>query len=133
MATKQRAKSESKAGTIGWITHTDIQSTDPAATQQWAEEALGWEFAKPTKSESGDEYLLFHYSSKGGGGIARVQTGKEPPGVTPFVHVEDCQEAFDLAVEAGAEAVSEPMTMGEVTIARVRAPGGVVIGLSSGE
>ena len=49
----------------------------------------------------------------------------------PFVHVEDAHAAFAAAVRAGAESVQPPVRVMEgVTTAVVRAPGGVLLGLS---
>ena len=116
-------------GLYGHITHTDISSTDPAATRTWCGKVLGWEFRPPFPTPAG-EYHLFTYSPQGGGGIQQVAPGK-PTGSVPFVHVANAQEAFDLAVREGAEPVQQPERVMEgVTIALVRAPGGVLIGLS---
>jgi predicted enzyme related to lactoylglutathione lyase len=115
--------------TIGWVTHTDIISEDPVATQKWAEKVLGWKFAPPLEMEEGI-YRMFHYSQLGGGGIQKNMEG-QAPSTTPFIHVKDCQAAFEKAIEAGAEAGHRPKNMGPVVIATVKAPGGVVIGLSS--
>jgi predicted enzyme related to lactoylglutathione lyase len=76
------------------------------------------------------EYHLFAYSEKGGGGIHVVQPG-ETPGSIPFIHVEDAHAAFAKAIAEGAEQISPPQrVMDGVTLAVVRAPGGVTIGLS---
>lgn len=116
-------------GLYGWITHTDFASTDPAATKEWCEAVLGWNFQPPFDRPDGD-YDLFAYSDVGGGGIRQVGEG-ETPGTTPTVHVEDAQSAFDNAVAAGAEPVSPPTKIMEgVSVAMVRAPGGVLIGFS---
>jgi len=116
-------------GLYGWITHTDLVSTDPVATQAWCERVFGWKFRPPVPMPGGD-YHLFAYSNMGGGGISKGQ----PPdrrNSTPFVHVADAHAAFALALQAGAEQVSPPERVAEgVTIAMVRAPGGVVFGLS---
>ena len=113
----------------GWITHTDLVSSNPAATQAWCEAVFDWTFRPPFQSPNG-EYRLFAYSPVGGGGISQG----EPPvqrNSTPFVHVASAQAAFDLALHEGAEFLSAPETvMPGVTIATVRAPGGVVFGLS---
>lgn len=116
-------------GLYGWITHTDFASTDPAATKEWCEAVLGWKFQPPFERPDGD-YHLFAYSDAGGGGIRQAGEG-ETPGTTPTVHVEDAQSAFDNAVAAGAEPVSPPTKIMEgVSVAMVRAPGGVLIGFS---
>jgi predicted enzyme related to lactoylglutathione lyase len=90
---------------------------------------LGWTF-RPSVPVPGGEYHLFAYSSQGGGGIH--STGpSESPNSTPFVHVADAAQAFALAIREGAEAVLAPNRVMEgVTVAIVRAPGGVTIGFS---
>jgi uncharacterized protein len=116
-------------GLYGWITHTELASTDPEATREWCAKVLGWTFQPPFPTPAGD-YHLFAYSDSGGGGV-RHTAADETPGSTPTVHVEDTQAAFDAALSAGAEPVSPPETVMEgVRIAMVRAPGGVLIGLS---
>ena len=78
----------------------------------------------------GGVYHLFAYSDVGGGGIRRTGPA-EPPGSNFTVHVADAQEAFDRAVREGAEAILPPeRIMPGVTIAVVRAPGGVPVGFS---
>ncbi len=78
----------------------------------------------------GGEYHLFSYSDKGGGGV-RQGSPAETPGSMPFVHVADAHAAFDKALREGAESISPPQRIMEgVTIAMVRAPGGVPIGFS---
>lgn len=116
-------------GLYGWITHTDLASTDPAATKAWCADVLDWSFAPPFDGQRG-EYHLFAYSDQGGGGIRAVAAG-EAPGSTPTVHVRDADEAFTAALAAGAEEVQPPNTVMEgVRTALVRAPGGVLIGFS---
>ena len=116
-------------GFFGWITHTDLSSTDPVATRDWCTSVLGWTFRSPFTTPGGD-YHLFAYSDVGGGGIRATPPG-ERPGSTPTVHVADTQSAYDAAIAAGAEPVSPPTKVMEgVCIAMVRAPGGVLIGLS---
>lgn len=116
-------------GLYGHITHTDLASSDPTATKAWCAKVLGWTFKPPFPTPTGD-YHLFAYSDTGGGGIRAVN----PPEVTgsiPYVHVEDANASFDAAVREGAEALMPPTrVMQGVTIAMVRAPGGVTIGLS---
>ena len=116
-------------GLYGWITHTELTSTDPSATRAWCVKTLGWTF-RPSFPLAVGEYHLFAYSDKGGGGI-RQSSPTEMPGTMPFVHVADAQAAFDKAIREGAEAVTPPQRVMEgVTIAIVRAPGGILIGLS---
>jgi predicted enzyme related to lactoylglutathione lyase len=116
-------------GLHGWITHTDLASRDPAATKAWCAKVLGWTF-KPSFPGARGEYHLFVYSPQGGGGI-RSTDPEEPPGSLPYVHVADAAATFAEALQAGAEAMMPPTRVMEgVTLAIVRAPGGVPIGLS---
>ena len=119
----------SRRGLFGWITHTDISSSDPEATREWCATVLGWTFQEPLTTPSG-EYHLFAYSESGGGGI-RQAASDEQPGSTPTVHVENTQASYDAALAAGAESVRPPTAvMPGVCVALVRAPGGMLIGFS---
>ena len=116
-------------GMYGWITHTDLASRDPAATKAWAAKVLGWTFRPPFKGPAG-EIHLFAYSEQGGGGI-RPLSPPEIPGSIPYIHVADCQASYDKALSEGAEEMMSPTRVMEgVTVAIVRAPGGVPIGFS---
>jgi predicted enzyme related to lactoylglutathione lyase len=116
-------------GLHGWITHTELSSDDPVRTRDWCADVFGWTFQPALPSPSGD-YHLFAYSQQGGGGIRQTASG-EAPGSTPTVHVEDTDRAYEAALAGGAESVAEPHDiMPGVRIALVRAPGGVLFGLS---
>jgi predicted enzyme related to lactoylglutathione lyase len=116
-------------GLYGWITHTELASSNPAATKAWCAKVLGWTFRPSFPTPAGD-YHLFAYSDKGGGGI-RLNNSPEMPGSMPFVHVEDAKASFEKAIREGAEEMVAPQRVMEgVTIAVVRAPGGVPIGFS---
>jgi predicted enzyme related to lactoylglutathione lyase len=116
-------------GLHGWITHTELASADPAATKAWCAKVLGWTF-NPSLPLPDGEYHLFAYSQQGGGGIRQTKPG-EAPHTTPTVHVADVRAAFAAALRAGAQEVTPPTTVMEgVTVALVRAPGGVLMGLS---
>lgn len=70
------------------------------------------------------------YSDKGGGGI-RPNNPPEMPGSIPYIHVADARAAFEKALQEGAQEMLAPERIMEgVTIALVRAPGGVPIGLA---
>jgi uncharacterized protein len=133
-ASRKRAPSSPRRhvptkGLYGWITHTELSSADPAATKTWCAKVLGWTF-RPSVPSPGGEYHLFTYSDKGGGGI-RASSPPEAPGTIPFVHVADARASFDLVLREGAEALVVPQRVMEgVSIAVVRAPGGVAIGFS---
>jgi uncharacterized protein len=117
-------------GLYGWITHTELASADPAATRDWCAKVLGWEFMASFPTPGGGDYHLFRYSDQGGGGV-RSTNPSEAPGSIPFIHVRDAREAFENALREGAEEMFQPDRMMEgVTIAIVRAPGGVPVGFS---
>ena len=117
-------------GLYGWITHTDLASADSTATKAWCAAVLGWTFMPTFEAPDGGEIHLFAYSDKGGGAIRR-NNPPEVPGSIPYVHVEDAQAAFDKALREGAEEMLAPTRVMEgVTVAVVRAPGGVPIGFS---
>ena len=116
-------------GLHGHITHTELASTDPDATREWCAAVFPWTFQPPFQSPAGD-YHLFAYSQQGGGGIRRTAE-RESPGSIPIVHVDDADATYRAALVTGAESLSEPHdVMPGVRFAAVRAPGGVVIGLS---
>ena len=117
-------------GLNGWITHTELASANPLATKAWCAKVLGWTFRPSSSMPDGSEYHLFAYSDKGGGGI-RATKLSEAPGSTFTVHVADARASFESALREGAEAVLPPTRVMEgMTIALVRAPGGVPVGFS---
>ncbi|HZI42616.1 MAG TPA: VOC family protein [Gemmatimonadaceae bacterium] len=133
-ATKVAAKSAAPGhiptqGLYGWITHTELASDDPHATKAWCAAVLGWAF-KPSVSSPNGDYHLFAYSDKGGGSIRQTHAS-ETPGSMPVVHVADAQASFEKALSEGAQEIMPPTRVMEgVTVAVVRAPGGVPIGFS---
>ena len=117
-------------GLYGWITHTDLASNDPAATKAWCAAVLGWTFTMDLPVAGGGQVHLFAYSEKGGGAVRPVSP-PEVPGSIPYVHVANADAAFAKAIAAGAEEMLAPTRVMEgVTVAIVRAPGGVPIGFS---
>ena len=78
----------------------------------------------------GGDYHLFAYSDQGGGGVRGLMPD-ESPGSSFTVHVADAHEAYARALTEGAEPVTPPFRVMEgVTIAVVKAPGGVRVGFS---
>jgi hypothetical protein len=76
------------------------------------------------------EIHMFAYSEHGGGGIRPVNP-PEAPESSPYVHVPNCANAFEKALKERAEEMMPPTRVMEgVTVAIVRAPGGVPIGFS---
>lgn len=116
-------------GLYGWITHTELASEDPDATKAWCATVLGWTF-KPSFPTPNGDYHMFAYSDQSGGGIRR-NNPPEVPGTIPYVHVPDARAAYENALAEGAEEMLPPTPVMEgVTVAIVRAPGGVPIGFS---
>lgn len=117
-------------GLHGWITHTELQSADPLATKEWCVKVLGWTFTQTMPMPDGGDYHLFAYSDTGGGGV-RGLTPNESPGSSFTVHVADAHDAYARALTEGAEPVTPPFRVMEgVTVAVVKAPGGVRVGFS---
>jgi len=126
---KSPLRHEPTKGLYGWITHTELASADPAATKEWCTKVLGWQFMPSFPTPDGS-YHLFAYSDKGGGGI-RQNNPPEIPGSIPYIHVRDAKVAFEKALREGAAEMFPPTRVMEgVTVAIVRAPGGVPIGFS---
>ena len=128
--TPSSLRHEPTQGLYGWVTHTELASADPDATKAWCAKVLGWTFRPSFPMPGGGEYHLFVYSEQGGGGI-RPNNPPEVPGSIPYVHVADTRAAFEKALREGAEEMLGPTRVMEgVTVAIVRAPGGVPIGFS---
>ena len=127
---RPKPKHEPTQGLYGWVTHTELASSAPEATKAWCAKVLGWTFKPSFPMPGGGEYHLFMYSDKGGGGI-RPNNPPEMPGSIPYIHVADTRAAFEKALQEGAQEMLAPERIMEgVTIALVRAPGGVAIGLA---
>jgi predicted enzyme related to lactoylglutathione lyase len=125
-APKRAAKA---ASTLGWVTHTELASANPAATQAFCAKVFGWTFRPPVDTPDGP-YLLYNYSAIGGGGIRR-NNPPEIPGSIPYIHVKDVRAAYELARSAGAAEMFPPTeVMPGIMAAIVKAPGDVPIGFS---
>ena len=112
----------------GFISHTELASSDPAATKAWAEQALGWKFLDPMPTPQGP-YHMWSFGENTGGGI-RANNPPEVPGSIPYVEVSDIKRSYDKAVKAGATPMMPPEEIpgGMGWIAIVQAPGGPAIG-----
>lgn len=110
------------------ITHTELVSADPAATQAWCESVLGWSFMPPIPLPDGD-YRMWQFELGTGGGI-RANTAQEAPGSIPYCEVANIRATFAAALAAGASEMIPPMALsgGMGWIALVVAPGGMAIG-----
>lgn len=124
----------------GFISHTELVSTDPGATKQWCQSVLGWKFAEPMPTPTGP-YEMWSFGGNAGGGIRGVSSGVTPtdvplvdrpeaPGAIPYCEVSDIRDAYRRAIEAGAHGMMPPEAIpgGNGWLALVQAPGGVTIG-----
>lgn len=112
----------------GFISHTELASSDPAATKAWAQKVLGWSFGEPMPIPGG-EYHMWRFGEDSGGGIRMTNPG-EPSGTIPYVEVPDIHAAEAAARKAGATTMMPPMEVPGAggSICVVQAPGGVPIG-----
>lgn len=113
----------------GVVTHTEIASTDPAATKKWCAAVLDWTFMEPMATPAGP-YDMWRFENNTGGGLRAVGPG-EKPGSIPYCEVPDIKAAFAKAIAEGAKEMMAPDEIpgGMGWIAIVVAPGGVPIGL----
>lgn len=112
-----------------WITYTELISSDPELTKTWCADVLDWNFDLYTPTPI-DDYPPYNYSDKGNGWIRKTGSEELPLSI-PFVPVENIDESYVRAIDKGATAIMEPeIIIGNVQIAIVKAPGGVVIGFS---
>jgi predicted enzyme related to lactoylglutathione lyase len=110
------------------ITHTELASSDPAATQEWCERVLGWSFMPPAPMPDG-EYRMWRFALGTGGGIRRLNA-PESAGSIPYCEVRDIRATFAAAIAAGATEMLSPSEIpgGVGWVAIVAAPGGPAIG-----
>lgn len=115
----------------GFVSHTELASSDPAATKAWCTKVLGWKFGEAVPTPTGP-YNMWQFDEGSGGGIRATNKG-EPAGTTPFVEVNDIKTAHASAIKAGAKEMYPPMSVGEGMgwISCVQAPGGPAVGFWS--
>lgn len=116
------------AGLHGWITLTELSSDDPVATRDWCAGVLGWGFQPVFASPAGD-YHLFAYSAQGGGGIRQPHPARQQAARPPCAWTTPTRRIRPRWRRSGVGRVAAQRQSG-VRIALVRAPGGVLIGLS---
>lgn len=131
-AAKPRAAASAPApkppSRLNAITHTELASADPAATQAWCEKVLGWSFMPAVPLPEG-EYRMWRFEMGTGGGI-RASNPPETPGSIPYCEVADIRATYDAALAAGATEMLSPVPLpgGMGWVAIVAAPGGCAIG-----
>jgi predicted enzyme related to lactoylglutathione lyase len=130
-AKRAAPKAATPALRLGVITHTELASSDPAATQRWCEKVLGWKFGEAVSTPTGP-YRMWRFANDTGGGI-RENNPPEVPGSIPYCEVASIRATFSKAIASGATEMVGPMAlpnnMGWIAI--VAAPGGVAIGFWS--
>ena len=116
------------AARLNAVTHTELASSDPAATRAWCESVLGWKFDRAMPTPAGP-YHMWQTKMGTGGGI-RANNPPEVPGSIPYVEVKDIKAAFEKAISSGAVEMFAPDKLPSDAgwIAIVAAPGGVPIG-----
>jgi predicted enzyme related to lactoylglutathione lyase len=116
----------------GVITHTELASADPTATQRWCERVLGWKFMEPMPTPTGPYHMWQFGATRTGGGI-RANNPPEAPGSIPYCEVDGIHATFAAALAAGADEMLSPQELpgGMGWIAIVAAPGGVPFGFWS--
>lgn len=114
----------------GFISHTELVSTDPAATKNWAATTFGWKFDNSMAMPDGGMYHMWSFGENQGGGI-RGKNGPEMPGTIAYVEVPDIKAAYAKALKAGAKEMLPPMSIpgSGGWMAIVSAPGGPAVGL----
>lgn len=123
-----RAAAPKPPSRLNAITHTELASADPAATQAWCEKVLGWSFMPPVPMPDGD-YRMWRFDMGTGGGI-RANNPPEVPGSIPYCEVASIRATYDAALAGGAQEMMPPMQLpgGMGWVAIVAAPGGVAFG-----
>ncbi|MEA3190938.1 MAG: uncharacterized protein QOD77_1520 [Thermoplasmata archaeon] len=112
----------------GFISHTELVSSDPAATKAWAAATFGWDISS-MPMPGGSPYHMWRFNEGQGGGI-RANNPPEAPGTIAYVEVPDIKAGFAKALKGGAREMLAPMAIpGGGWMAIVQAPGGPAVGL----
>jgi hypothetical protein len=110
---------------IHGLGHTELASTDPAATRKFLEATFGWSFE--TMKGPGGDYHAFQSPGGGRGGIRPTQA-HEPPGSMSYVTVEDVDAALEKVKRGGGEIVLPRTTIpGMGTFFWFKVPGGPIL------
>lgn len=107
------------------VVHFEVAAADDELLAAFYGELFGWRL----QSRSSSGYTLIDTQAGHGinGGIARSQRGE--PWSTFYVEVEDPQETLDKADSLGATTVMPVTSLGESTIAMLKDPDGLPVGL----
>jgi predicted enzyme related to lactoylglutathione lyase len=126
-SSKKAASPAARKVRPGFITHTELASSNPDATRQWAEKTLGWKF--DTMPSPNGPYHMWRFGENMGGGI-RANNPPESPGTIAYVEVSDIKASYGKALRNGANEMLAPQQVpgGMGWIAIVQAPGGPAVG-----
>jgi predicted enzyme related to lactoylglutathione lyase len=109
----------------GSITHFELYSEDPEATQRFYEDVFGWEF----ESVGVGEYTLARPPTPPFGGLMPANE-EMPAGTLLYLLVEDAEDASRAIAEADGTVLRDPFEVeGWGTMALFRAPGDLVLAL----
>jgi predicted enzyme related to lactoylglutathione lyase len=109
----------------GGLSYIEIPAIEPAVSAKFYQAVLGWTIETNHWSET-------RFTDPGGYLIGRwvaLPTRGEDSGVVPYFYVANIAEAVDRAVAAGAYLVHSIRPEGNLKVARLRDPAGVLIGL----
>lgn len=87
---------------IGTIAHTELASTDPAATQRFLEKVFQWSFEKVNMLAG--EYLSYETPGGSRGGIRATQPNEHPSSIN-YILVDDLDATVTKIKKAGGEIV----------------------------
>jgi predicted enzyme related to lactoylglutathione lyase len=121
-----------KPGHFSW---NELITSDPKSSTEFYSKLFGWQTAPftPAGSPPGcPPYTIFKTDAQdmGAGGMMQAPMPGIPTHWLPYVVVENADASLAKAVELGAKALTEVMSIGEIgRVAVIQDPLGAVIGL----
>jgi predicted enzyme related to lactoylglutathione lyase len=109
----------------GALSYLEIPAAAPRESARFYERVLGWHIERRSDDD-------FRFTGADGRLIGRWVKGRaaaREPGMVPYLYVDAVGDAIARAVEDGGEILEGPVAEGDILIARVRDPGGNLIGL----
>jgi predicted enzyme related to lactoylglutathione lyase len=109
----------------GGLSYLEIVTPAPDKAAAFYAALLGWKIehrgADDYRFSDGEGLLIGRFV------VGRVASGG--PGLLPFLYVADLDTAIERATVAGGELVTAPFAEGDVRVARIRDPGGNLLGI----
>lgn len=109
----------------GRVSYLEIPAQDPGRSASFYSHVFGWQVDQRTAED-------YRFADGEGLMIGRWVTRRSParePGLLLFIYVNGIEEAIRRVTASGGEVIQAPYAEGDVRVARVRDPGGNVIGL----